>query len=280
VFVKAEAIMRTSQGRQAGGEPDRAARPVIGISTYAEQAEWGNWHRQAVLLPRRYADSVAAAGGVPVLLPPVPGVEHATVRLDGLILSGGGDIDPAEFGAVRDPQTEGIRPERDTAEFALVSAALAAGLPLLGICRGLQVLNVALGGTLHQHLPALVGHDGHSPVAGAYGTHRVQVAAGSRLAGVLGQPHAAQARSELSVPTHHHQAIDRLGRGLVACAWADDGVIEAVEFAASAPNGAGRGGTGFAMAVQWHPEAGDDLRLFRALVTAAQTAVASTLVRL
>jgi putative glutamine amidotransferase len=275
VFVTAEAIMRADRGRQAGDEPGREQRPVIGISTYAEQAQWGNWNRQALLLPRRYADSVAAAGGVPVLLPPLAGIEHAAARLDGLILSGGGDIDPAEFGAARDPETVGVRPERDAAEFALAAAALGRGLPLLGICRGLQVLNVALGGTLHQHLPALVGHGGHSPAHGAYGTHRVQIAPGSQLAGILGAAPATQASAEFSVPTHHHQAIDRLGQGLVASAWADDGVIEAVEFAASARNGEGNG-QGFAIAVQWHPEAGDDLRLFQALVTAAKSAAAKS----
>jgi putative glutamine amidotransferase len=271
-------------------------RPVIGISAYAEQARWGTWdNRPTLLLPRRYADGVAAAGGVPVLLPPFPGIEQAAVRLDGLILSGGGDIDPAEFGAALDPETNGIRPDRDAAELALASAALARGLPLLGICRGLQVLNVALGGTLHQHLPALVAHDGHSPLQGTYGTHRVRIAPGSRLASILDPEGGTQAGSGLSVPTHHHQAIDRLGRGLVATAWADDGVIEAVEFAAPAGNGSGSAGNGsgggtngagasangssvsghgFVVAVQWHPEAGDDPRLFQALVAAARPAAA------
>jgi putative glutamine amidotransferase len=248
--------------------------PVIGISAYAEQAKWGSWDAPAVLLPRRYADSVAAAGGVPVLLPPVPGVEHALPRLDGLVLAGGGDIDPALFGAEPHPRTGGIRPARDTAEFALLSAALGLGLPFLGICRGLQVLNVALGGTLHQHLPSTVGHDEHSPFAGAYGTHQVTVAPDSRLAEILGHagtpragtPRAGTPRAgtpaELPVPTHHHQAIDRLGRGLAATAWTADGIIEAAELT-------GAGG-GFAVAVQWHPEAGDDPSLFRALIAAAK----------
>jgi putative glutamine amidotransferase len=229
-------------------------RPVIGISTYAEQAKWGAWDTRALLLPRRYADQVAAAGGIPVLLSPFPGIEQATRRLDGLVLAGGGDIDPAEFGAQPHPQTGGVRPDRDAAEFALAAAALDSGLPLLGICRGLQVLNVVLGGTLHQHLPELVGHEEHSPVLGGYGAHRVRVAPGSRLAGVLGD-------GTFAVPTHHHQAIDRLGRGLAATAWADDGMIEAVE--------RDREDAGFLLAVQWHPEAGDDPRLFHALIAAA-----------
>jgi putative glutamine amidotransferase len=228
---------------------------IIGISSYAEKAKWGSWDTPCVLLPRRYADSVTRAGGIPVLLPSVPGVEHVVPRLDGLILAGGGDIEPARFGARAHPETGGVRPDRDTAELALAAAALDHGVPLLGICRGLQVLNVALGGTLHQHLPDLVGHEGHSPVVGGYGTHEVKVASGSRLAAVLGPA----ASGEFPVPTHHHQAIDRLGEGLVATAWAGDGTIEAAELA----------GPAFALAVQWHPEAGDDPSLFGALLAAA-----------
>jgi putative glutamine amidotransferase len=219
-----------------------------------------------MLLPRRYADSVAAAGGIPVLLPPLPGIEETVARLDGLILAGGGDIDPAEFGAAAHPQTGGIRPDRDAAEFALVSAALKHGLALLGICRGMQVLNVARGGTLHQHLPDLVGHDGHSGVSGGYGSHPVTVGAGSRLAWVLGDPGP---QDEIAVPTRHHQSVDRLGEGLIATAWTADGVIEAVEFGPDEPDVPGRDGSGFVLAVQWHPEAGQDHRLFRALVAAA-----------
>ena len=234
--------------------------PVIGISAYTEQARWGVWDTPALLLPRRYANSVTAAGGIPVLLPPVPGIEHVAARLDGLILSGGGDIDPAAFGAQAHPATGGIRPDRDAAEFALVAAALERGLPFLGICRGLQVLNVARGGTLHQHLPGLVGHDGHAPIPGSYGSHLVRVEPASKLAGLLGDPGPL---AEFPVPTHHHQAIDRLGAGLTAAAWTADGVIEAVEL--TMPE------AGFAMAVQWHPEAGDDPRLFRALVAAARS---------
>jgi putative glutamine amidotransferase len=256
--------MRPDGADRAGG------RPVIGISAYAEQARWGHWDKPALLVPRSYADSVAAADGIPVLLPPFPGVEQAAARLDGLILSGGGDIDPAVFGAAPHPQTGWIRPERDAAEFALVSAALGQGLPLLGICRGLQVLNVALGGTLHQHLPDLVGHAGHAPVPGAHVPHQVTIAPGSKLATILDRPRQG---TEFSVPSYHHQAVDRLGEGLVASAWAEDGTIEAIEFADRVNGAAGNGtaGNGFALAVQWHPEAGDDLRLFRALIAAAQS---------
>src|SRR5215467_4220895 len=228
----------------------RSERPVIGISAYSQQARWGSWDLPAVLLPRRYTDMVAAGGGQPVLLPPQPGVASLLDRLDGLVLSGGGDIDPARYGADRDP----ANPRRDDAEIELARQAIAAGLPLLGICRGLQVVNVALGGTLHQHLPALVGHDGHSPEQHGYGSHKVSVAAGSQLAGILG-------RTEAAVPTHHHQSVGRLGEGLVATAWTDDGTVEAAELAEPAS---------FMIAVQWHPEAGDDLSLFGALAAAAE----------
>jgi putative glutamine amidotransferase len=151
--VTTETKQRTGPGWRSGNDQAGAGRPVIGISSYVEQASWGSWDTATVLLPRRYADSVAAAGGIPVLLPPLPGIEEALARLDGLILAGGGDIDPAEFGARPDPQTMSIRPDRDAAELALASAALERGLAFLGICRGMQVLNVARGGTLHQHLP-------------------------------------------------------------------------------------------------------------------------------
>lgn len=228
-------------------------RPVIGISAYCQQARWSSWDLPAVLLPRRYTDMVAAAGGLPVLLPPLPGVTGVLGRLDGLVLSGGGDVDPVRYGAERDPACGPASPDRDEAESALALHALDSGLPLLGICRGLQVINVALGGTLVQHLPDVVGHVGHSPDDAGYGCHKVSVASGSQLARLLG-------RTESAVPTHHHQAVDRLGDGLVATARADDGTLEAVELDEPAA---------FMIAVQWHPEAGDDPSLFDALIAAA-----------
>lgn len=233
-----------------------AGVPVIGISAYCEPARWGAWDLDAVVLPQAYAAQVAAAGGLPVLLPPAAGIEAALARLDGLILSGGGDLDPARYGADRHAETGSVRPARDVAELALFEAAADRGLPVLGICRGLQVINAARGGTLHQHLPDVVGHRDHAPAPGQYGSHPVRVAPGSALAAALG-------RTALeSVPSAHHQAIDRLGRGLTAVAWAPDGMIEAVDI--DIP------GSPFALAVQWHPESGTDPSLFRALIAASR----------
>jgi len=235
--------------------------PLVGISAYAEQARWGPWDQPAALLPLSYAEQVATAGGVPVLLPPLPTVPAAVGRLDALVLSGGGDLDPAGYGAPPHPRTSRVQPGRDRAELAVLAAALAAGLPVLAICRGLQVLNVARGGTLAQHLPEVTGHDGHQASPGTFGQHPVRIAPGSRLAGLLGPPDPARGGLWLDVPTAHHQAIDRLGSGLLATAWAEDGTIEAVEFADRDE---------FLIAVQWHPEAGTDPRLFRALLRSAQ----------
>jgi putative glutamine amidotransferase len=230
--------------------------PVIGLTAYCEEARWSHWHQPAVLLPVSYAEQVAAAGGIPVLLPPVPGIAAAMGRLDGMLLTGGGDIDPGRYGAERHPATSRVSQARDAAELEVLAAAVAAGKPVLGVCRGMQLVNVARGGTLCQHLR---GDAGHASTPGTFGSHPVRIAAGSRLAGILG---ANGARAD--VPTAHHQAIDRLGDGLVATAWAEDGVIEAVEHD-------GDGGP-FLLAVQWHPEAGTDPRLIKALVAAAAKA--------
>jgi putative glutamine amidotransferase len=230
--------------------------PVIGLTAYCEQARWSHWHKPAVLLPANYAEQVAAVGGIPVLLPPLPGIAAAVGRLDGVLLTGGGDIDPGLYGARPHPATSRVSQPRDAAELEVLDAAVAAGKPVLGVCRGMQLVNVARGGTLCQHLP---GDAGHTPVPGTFGSHPVRIAPGSRLAGILGANGAGA-----DVPTAHHQAIDRLGDGLVATAWSEDGIIEAVERADA--------GGEFFVAVQWHPEAGADPRLIEALVGAAAKA--------
>lgn len=238
-----------------------ADKPVIGISAYCEVARWGVWEQRATLLPQNYVDQVAAAGGVPVLLPPVPGVEAAIGHLDGLVISGGPDVAPDRYGEEAGPHTTVLRPDRDAAEAALFRAAMDADLPVLGICRGMQLMNVALGGTLVQHLPDVVGHDGHSPSPGAMGAHRVTVASSGCLGAILGS-------GSFVVPTHHHQGVARLADGLVPAAWAEDGTVEAFELGAAA-------GHRFAVAVQWHPEAGSEPSLFRALVAAAMSPAAT-----
>jgi putative glutamine amidotransferase len=232
--------------------------PVIGLSAYCEDARWSHWHKPAVLLPANYAEQVAAAGGIPVLLPPLPGIAAAVARLDGVLLTGGGDIDPGRYGAQPHPATSRVSQARDAAELEVLDAAVAAGKPVLAVCRGMQLVNVARGGTLCQHLS---GDAGHTPSPGTFGSHPVRFAAGSRLAGILGANGAG-----VDVPTAHHQAIDRLGDGLVATAWAEDGVVEAVERTST--------GGPFFVAVQWHPEAGEDPRLIKALIAASSASMA------
>lgn len=226
--------------------------PRIGLTTYVEDARWGVWDRPAVVLPHSYVAAVSAAGGLPMLLPPADtaAAGRAIEALDGLILTGGADVTPASYGAEPHPETQGARPDRDRWEVALLAAAFDVDLPVLAICRGVQVLNVARGGTLHQHLPDVVAHDGHRPAPALLGTTNVRLAPGSAVAAVLGH--------ELKVPCYHHQALGRVGDGIEVVGWADDGTIEAVEVP----------GRRFALGVQWHPEDGDDPRLFEALVDA------------
>ncbi|MFI0774362.1 gamma-glutamyl-gamma-aminobutyrate hydrolase family protein [Streptomyces sp. NPDC021212] len=225
--------------------------PLIGISTYLEaSAQWGVWNLPAALLPAGYHQLVQRAGGLAAMLPPDPAAGSAAAvvsRLDAVVISGGPDVEPVRYGANSDPRTGPPARERDAWELALIEAALSSGVPLLGICRGMQLLNVALGGTLVQHL------DGHAGPPGVFDRHEVKPVPGTRLAEALPEP--------LSVPTFHHQAVDRLADGLVVGAYAsDDGTVEAVEMP---------GAEGFVLGVQWHPEAGDDLRVMRALVAAA-----------
>ncbi|MFH9661364.1 gamma-glutamyl-gamma-aminobutyrate hydrolase family protein [Streptomyces sp. NPDC017248] len=225
------------------------ARPLIGVSTYLESgARWGVWELEAALLPAGYPRLVQRAGGLAAMLPPDAQAHAAAAvaRLDGLVVAGGPDVDPARYGAERSPRTGPPAPRRDAWELALIDAALAAGLPLLGICRGMQLLNVALGGTLVQHL------DGHAEAVGVFGGHPVKPVPGTRYGGIVPE--------ELTVPTYHHQAVERLGEGLVPSAYAADGTVEAVELPAD---------RGWALGVQWHPEMGEDTRVMRALVAAA-----------
>ncbi|MHB1986988.1 MAG: gamma-glutamyl-gamma-aminobutyrate hydrolase family protein [Acidimicrobiales bacterium] len=233
------------------------ARPVVGITCYEEKAQWGNWDTLAALVPASYVRAVERAGGIAVLIPPqaVTPLEAASLvqRLDGLVAAGGSDVDPSLYGAEVHEQTVVAGGARDGLELATITAAGANAVPTLAVCRGLQVLNVARGGTLIQHLPDVVGHDRHSPVPDDFGEHEVHLEAGSRIASLL-------AWEAARVPTHHHQAIGELGHGLTASAYADDGVIEAVEDT-TLP---------FLVGVQWHPEAGKDPALFEALVDAAR----------
>ncbi|WP_406099669.1 gamma-glutamyl-gamma-aminobutyrate hydrolase family protein [Streptomyces canus] len=223
-------------------------RPLIGVSTYLEAgARWGVWKLEAALLPAGYPRLVQHAGGLAAMLPP-DAPEHAAAavaRLDGLVVAGGPDVEPVRYGAAPDPRTGPPARARDTWELALIEAALAAGVPLLGICRGMQLLNVALGGTLVQHI------DGHAEVPGVFGHHPVKP--------VPGTVYGDLAPEETSVPTYHHQAVDRLGEGLLASAHAPDGTVEAVELP----------GPPWVLGVQWHPEMGTDLRVMRGLVAAA-----------
>ncbi|GLZ42911.1 gamma-glutamyl-gamma-aminobutyrate hydrolase family protein [Actinokineospora sp. NBRC 105648] len=227
--------------------------PVIGITTYLEPATFGIWETDAAVLHRVYLDCVRAAGGNPVLLAPIGDWRAGTIDwLDGLVLSGGPDIDPRHYGAAPHPTTGTPQPARDAAEFALLDAAIAIGLPVLAVCRGMQLLNVALGGTLHQHTPEVVGSTDHQPQVATFGKTHLTVDPRSALGAVLGA----------SVPAlcHHHQSLDKVADGLRVVATAADGTVEAVELA----------GARFVLGVQSHPEQNaDDVRLFAALVRAA-----------
>jgi gamma-glutamyl-gamma-aminobutyrate hydrolase PuuD len=233
--------------------------PLIGVSTYVAEASWGRWQRRAAVLPDNYFELVASAGGRPLLLPPPstapegPGAaaDEVIAVLDGLVLTGGGDVDPRAYGEEPEPQVNGVDENRDASERALLAAALRADLPVLAICRGCQVLNVELGGTLHQHLPDVVGNLDHRSAPFVFGDVEVETVPGTRAAAVFGPAP--------TVLCSHHQSIAALGRGLVTTASAADGVIEAIELP----------GARFVLGVQWHPEEGMDQRPFDALVEAA-----------
>ncbi|WP_220040731.1 gamma-glutamyl-gamma-aminobutyrate hydrolase family protein [Streptomyces tateyamensis] len=230
-------------------------RPLVGITSYLEDAAWGVWQQPAALVPQLYVDAVTAAGGVPVLLPPQPvgRPERLLARLDGLVLAGGPDVDPARYHQQPHPRTGAPRPGRDDWELALTRGALELDLPLLGVCRGLQILNTVLGGTLVQHLPERTGDDSHQEAPAVFHRRPVTVEPDSGLGRILG--------IGAEVLCYHHQAADTLGTGLRPVAWSTDGTVEAVELP----------GARFALGVQWHPEADPaDPRLFTAFVRALE----------
>lgn len=229
-------------------------RPLIGITTDRQPASWGRWHEvDATLLPSAYADAVRAGGATPILIPPLgPADSAATVvsRLDGLLISGGSDVNPSRYGAEPHAATTGWRDDRDVSEMALIHSADDIGLPVLGICRGMQIMAVAAGGRLIQHVPDVTGTDDHSPGPDVYGAIEVRTIPGTRLAEILGE--------RVGVACHHHQAVAEHPE-FVAAASAQDGLLEAIQ----AP------GDRFRLAVQWHPETQTDHRLFQALAQAA-----------
>jgi len=227
--------------------------PLIGITSYAEQIRWGVWTEEAALVPLAYVRAVEHAGGRPLVVPPsADGVAETLDALDGMIFSGGGDLDPRLYDAEPHPQTDAPRPERDRAELRMLEQALDRDMPVLAICRGSQVLNVSRGGDLVQHLPETVGNDRHKHTPGQFADHDVTLAADSRLGALLGE-HAP-------VKSHHHQGYGRIGEGLREVAWADDGVVEGLEDPAKR----------FALGVLWHPEEGEDFALFKGLVDEAR----------
>jgi putative glutamine amidotransferase len=223
-------------------------KPVVGITTYLTPAAWGAWQLDAALVPASYVRAVTRAGGVPLLVPPGAAYEETLDSVDGLIFSGGSDLDPELYGEQAHPETDGWVRERDDFELGLMQAALARDVPLLAICRGSQVLNVALGGDLEQHVPDRVQTNLHKETPGVFAEHDVAVLEGTRLASILGD--------RADVKSHHHQGYGELGSGLREAARAPDGTVEALEDPTRR----------FALGVLWHPEEGEDLALFEALV--------------
>ena len=239
------------------------ARPRIGICTAIERARWSYWDTEAYLLDRNYVDAVQAAGGIALMLPPDAEADPDEILdvLDGLVLAGGADIDPATYGAEPHEMTSGMRPERDEFEITLATRALERDIPFLGICRGMQVMNVARGGTLRQHLPDEVGHEDHRRTPGSFdgADHDVRLADASLAARAAGEvDHATK--------SHHHQGIAALGEGFVETGWSTlDELPEAIEDPERR----------FALGVQWHPEADPTSRLIAALVEEAARRPAS-----
>ena len=234
------------------------SRPVIGICGAIEEASWGAWTILANVSPRSYALAVQAAGGMALLLPPDDAAAERPGEmidlLDGLMLAGGSDIDPASYGAEPHPETKGSRPERDRFELALSHAALERGMPVLGICRGMQLLNVACGGTLAQHLPDTIGSERHRHTPGNFADHEVRISGDTLAARAVGSTSNA-------VKSHHHQGVAELGEHVTISGWAvEDDVIEAIEVPTKA----------YALGVLWHPEEDQRSRVIASLVEAAR----------
>jgi len=228
------------------------ARPLVGITTYVEPAQWGAWELPSALIPYMYVEAIERAGARALLVPPsTEAVQETLDALDGLLFSGGSDLDPTTYGQDPHPKTRGTRLARDRGELALLEAALARDMPVLAVCRGSQVLNVARGGDLVQHLPDVVGDERHKHTPGVFADHDVRVEDESKLGRVLGR--------RAPVKSHHHQGYGRIGEGLREVAWAEDGTVEALEDPDKR----------FAVGVLWHPEAGEDRALFEALVEQA-----------
>jgi putative glutamine amidotransferase len=240
---------------------DTVTRPIIGLTSYLEEAITdGCGNVRAAFLPETYIAPILAAGGLPVLLPPQAlegaAVEHLLGRLDGLVVAGGWDIDPARYGQEPHAETDTPRRDRDAWEDALIREAVRQDIPLLCICRGEQMLNVALGGTLHQHLPDVVASGQYQLGDHKFNEIPVDLKPGSRLSALF------NAETLGGVPVSHHQAVDRLGEGLVAAAWSEHQVVEAIEYPANH----------FCMGVQWHPEQAPEAQrvLFEGFVGAAR----------
>lgn len=226
-------------------------KPVVGITTYLTPAAWGAWQLDAALVPAAYVRAVTRAGGVPLLVPPGAAYEETLDSVDGLIFSGGSDLDPELYGEDAHPETDGWVRERDDFELGLMQAALARDMPLLAICRGSQVLNVALGGDLEQHVPDRVETNVHKETPGVFADHDVAILPGTKLSSLVGE--------RADVKSHHHQGYGELGTGLREAARAPDGTVEALEDPTRR----------FTLGVLWHPEEGEDLALFEALVREA-----------
>jgi putative glutamine amidotransferase len=228
-------------------------KPVVGITSYAEEVTWGAWIETAALVPLTYVRAIERSGGRPVVIPPTEdSVEETLAILDGLIFSGGSDLDPKLYDAEPHPETDEAREVRDRAELALLTAALEQDMPVLAVCRGSQVLNVARGGDLVQHLPDELGHERHRHTPGEWSDHNVELEPQSRVGRALGD--------RVPVKSHHHQGYGRIGDGLREAGWADDGTVEALEDPSKR----------FAVGVLWHPEEGEDLALFEAFVQEAR----------